>query len=69
MFFRLLLTLLIASLTACSAIRLPVTQYYQLTQFTKHRYQSPHGEASLFVSPPEALRGYDSIKMNYSTQA
>jgi cholesterol transport system auxiliary component len=56
-------------LSACTAIKLPVTQYYQLTQFSHQRFQTHPGQTTLFVSPPEALRGYDSIKMNYSTEA
>ncbi len=55
-------------LSACSSIKLPVTEQYQLTQFSHKVYQNPHGSKSLFVSPPEALRGYDSTKMHYSTQ-
>lgn len=54
---------------ACSAIKLPVTEQYQLTQFSQRVCQKQGGEHSLFVSPPEALRGYDGSKMNYSTQA
>lgn len=69
MFFRLLSCFFLLCLSACSAIKLPVTQYYQLTQFSHHRYQQNQGQTTLFVSPPEALRGYDSIKMNYSTEA
>ncbi len=57
------------SLTACSSIKLPVTEQYQLTQFSHKVYKTPHASKSLFVSPPEALRGYDSTKMHYSTQA
>ena len=56
-------------LASCSAIKLPVTEQYQLTQFSQKIYQKQGGEHSLFVSPPEALRGYDGSKMNYSTQA
>ena len=59
---------LIFILSACTSIKLPVTQQYQLTQFSHQVYQKPHGQYTLFVSPPEALRGYDSIKMNYSTK-
>lgn len=64
-----LLTIItIILLNACSSIKLPVTEQYQLTQFSHKVYQNPHGSKSLFVSPPEALRGYDSTKMHYSTQ-
>lgn len=68
MFFKPIVIILFLMLTACTSIKLPVTQQYQLTQFSPKVYQSPHGQYTLFVSPPEALRGYDSIKMNYSTQ-
>jgi cholesterol transport system auxiliary component len=69
MYFRFIVCSFILGLSACTSIKLPVTEYYQLTQFSQKTYQSPHGQSSLFVSPPEALRGYDGIKMNYSTQA
>jgi cholesterol transport system auxiliary component len=62
-------SLIVLSLSACSSIKLPVTEQYQLTQFSHKVYQNPHGSKTLFVSPPEALRGYDNIKMHYSTQA
>jgi len=61
--------LLLLNLTACTAIKLPLTEKYQLTQFSNKVYTTNRGTKSLFVSPPEALRGYDSIKMHYSTQA
>lgn len=65
----LILPLILTLLTGCGAIKLPVNQQFQLTQFS-HKVYRKHSEShsSLFVSPPEALRGYDSIKMNYSTQ-
>lgn len=56
-------------LVSCSAIKLPVTEQYQLTQFSQQICQKQNHGHSLFVSPPEALRGYDSNKMNYTTQA
>lgn len=55
-------------LNACAGIKLPVTEQYQLTQFSHKTYQKTPGDKTLFVSPPEALRGYDSVKMHYSTQ-
>jgi cholesterol transport system auxiliary component len=63
-----LLLILCIFLNACTAIKLPITQQFQLTQFSNKTYQTPHGEYTLFVSPPEALRGYDGIKMNYSSK-
>lgn len=61
--------LLMLNLTACTSIKLPLTEKYQLTQFSNKVYTTNRWTKSLFVSPPEALRGYDSIKMHYSTQA
>jgi cholesterol transport system auxiliary component len=61
-------SIVLLGLGACKSIKLPENQQYQLTQFSCQKHQTPHGESSLFVSPPEALRGYDGIKMNYSTQ-
>lgn len=55
-------------LSACGSIKLPVTEYYQLTQFSHKHYHQSSAKATLFISPPEAMRGYDGIKMNYSTQ-
>lgn len=64
-----LITAFLGLLTGCGGIKLPVTQQFQLTQFSHRVYQkNANNHASLFVSPPEALRGYDSVKMNYSTQ-
>ena len=68
MFIKLITSLIVIFLTACTSIKFPVTEQFQLTQFSEHVYQTPHGDSTLFVSPPEALRGYDSVKMNYSTQ-
>jgi cholesterol transport system auxiliary component len=68
MFIKIITSLSIIFLTACTSIKLPVTEQFQLTQFSDKVYQTPHGDSTLFVSPPEALRGYDSVKMNYSTQ-
>jgi len=68
MFFKSIIISIVLLVNACASIKLPVTEQYQLTQFSQKVYQNPHGEYTLFVSPPEALRGYDGIKMNYSTQ-
>lgn len=62
-------SIFLLAFSACKSIRLPENQQYQLTQFSCQSYKAPHGDSTLFVSPPEALRGYDGIKMNYSTQA
>jgi len=67
MCLRLLAYPLILLISACGSIKLPVTEYYQLTQFSHKTYQQ-RGAETLFISPPEAMRGYDGIKMNYSTQ-
>ena len=64
-----IISITILLLSACSSIKLPVTEQYQLTQFSHKVYKTPHGSKTLFVSPPEALRGYDNNKMHYSTQA
>ena len=59
---------LLVTLTGCTSIKLPITELYQLTQFSHKTYKTPHGKKTLFVSPPEALRGYDTNKMHYSTE-
>ena len=66
--YFLILVFMTFFLNGCGAIKLPVTQQFQLTQFS-HKVYRKHSDSqsSLFVSPPEALRGYDSVKMNYST--
>jgi cholesterol transport system auxiliary component len=46
---------LLMALTGCTSIKLPITELYQLTQFSHKTYKTPHGNNTLFVSPPEAF--------------
>ena len=61
------LGLLSVLLTACS-IKVPITQHYKLTQFSAEKVSATHSEKTLFISPTEAVAGYQSEQMQYSTK-
>ncbi len=64
-------TLLIASLSllaACSAVKSPVEHQYQLTSFSSMRLAKAPNQSTLLVTPTEAVNGYQTEEMIYSTR-
>ncbi len=52
-------------LSACSPVKLPVKNQYQLTNFSTKSYSRPAGKLSILVSRPEAAAGYQTNQMLY----
>lgn len=52
-------------LIACSPVKVPVTNQYQLTKFSVRQYARPAKKISLLVALPEAVAGYKTEQMLY----
>jgi len=62
---RLLLIAVITILQSCSPIKNPISNEYQLSQFSAARLSQHAEKHSILVSLPEAAAGYDSTDMIY----
>lgn len=56
---------MLVALIGCSAVKVPVTNEYQLTSFSTKHYSANKQRLTLLVSPPEAVAGYDTEEMLY----
>jgi cholesterol transport system auxiliary component len=63
-----LLTTSLTLLSACSAIKNPVTHQYQLNAFSSEKIASAPTHTTLLITPTEAVNGYQTEQMHYSTQ-
>jgi len=52
-------------LTACSAVKLPVTNQYQLSAFSNKKLVNRLAQKTILVSYPEAVAGYQTGQMLY----
>lgn len=60
-----LLSLFVLGLTACSAVKVPVTHQYQLTNFSGKVWSNHHSGKSILVTLPDAVAGYQTEQMVY----
>ena len=49
----------------CTAVKLPVTDEYQLSAYSNRQYVSKPRQITLFVTPPEAVAYYQTEQMLY----
>lgn len=54
-----------SALTACSPVKLPETNQYQLSSFSTKRLASHPSHATLLMTTPEAVAGYQTSEMLY----
>ncbi len=64
----LLLAASFSLLSACSAIKSPVAHQYQLTAFNVEKIHHAPSQSTLLITPTEAVNGYQTEQMHYSTQ-
>lgn len=57
--------LFLVGLAACSPVKVPVTNEYQLTAFSTKQLATKPGHASILVTAPEAVAGYQTEEMLY----
>lgn len=55
-------------LSACSAIKTPVTHQYQLNAFSSEKIAHSPSRSTLLITPTEAVNGYQTEQMQYSTE-
>lgn len=53
------------ALTACSPIKVPVSNQYSLEAFSGGKLKEHHTDRSILVSQPEAMAGYQTEQMHY----
>lgn len=63
-----LLAVSFSLLSACSAIKSPVAHQYQLTAFSAEKIHPAPTQETLLITPTEAVNGYQTEQMHYSTQ-
>lgn len=56
-------------LWGCSAIKSPIIHQYQLSAFNADQIRHTPSQATLLITPTEAVNGYQTEQMHYSTQA
>lgn len=59
------LGILVGALSACSPVKMPVTNQYQLTNFSAKRLVAHSSSYTLLVTVPEAVAGYQTEVMLY----
>lgn len=59
------LLIIFFALTACSPVKIPVTNQYQLTAYSSKRLVKHPRHVALWVTPPEAVAGYQTEQMRY----
>lgn len=62
---RIILLLACLSLAACGAVKTPISNHYQLTQYSKKAYKAQPRKRSILVTLPDAMAGYDTEQMLY----
>ena len=65
--YRLLTTVSFSWLCACGAVKSPVTHQYQLSAFHADKMQRTATHTTLLITPTEAVNGYQTEEMHYST--
>lgn len=63
--FTTLIFSIVVLLTGCSPVKVPVTNEYRLNAFSSKQYSSKPRYATLLVTAPEAVAGYDTEEMLY----
>lgn len=56
------------ALSACSPVKIPVTNQYQLTAYSSKQLSRHPRHIALWVTPPEAAAGYQTEQMLYVTK-
>ena len=56
---------LFCMITACSPIKVPISNQYKLASFSAKQRVSTHRSPSLLISEPEAMAGYQTEQMLY----
>ncbi len=65
---KILLVSLLSLLATSCAIKAPVSNKYRLTQFSAEKLASTRTQHTLLITSPEAVEGYQSEQMIYSTK-
>lgn len=61
----LLVSCIALALVACSPVKLPVTNQYQLSAYSNKRFVPHSRQVSIWVTAPEAVAGYQTDQMLY----
>lgn len=64
---RLLLAASFTLLSACGAIKSPITHQYQLSTFSAEKSHHVRSPSTLLITPTEAVNGYQTEQMHYTT--
>jgi cholesterol transport system auxiliary component len=63
------LTMLLLGLTACSPIKSPISHQYLLNAYSDTKLARSPSHVSILVTPTEAVSGYQTKQMQYSTES